>query len=160
LTNEIKQRIKQLGRRYDVLITEIGGTTGDIEGLHFLEAIRQFKQDVGPENVCYVHVTLLPYIKAAEELKTKPTQQSVAKLREIGIEPQILVCRTEFSIPEAMKKKIALFCNVREDSVIEEKERMIVCVTKGREAEVEAIFKKWELHAAVILFSLRVLILR
>jgi len=135
LTNEIKQRIKQLGRRYDVLITEIGGTTGDIEGLHFLEAIRQFKQDVGPENVCYVHVTLLPYIKAAEELKTKPTQQSVAKLREIGIEPQILVCRTEFSIPEAMKKKIALFCNVREDSVIEEKD------VKHSVYEIPVLFK-------------------
>jgi len=122
LTNEIKQRIKSLGRTHDIVIIEIGGTTGDIEGLHFLEAIRQFRHDTGPQDTCYVHVTLVPYIKAAGELKTKPTQQSVAKLREIGIEPQILVCRTEMAMTEGMKKKIALFCNVREDSVIEERD--------------------------------------
>ncbi|MFN3966135.1 MAG: CTP synthase [Endomicrobiia bacterium] len=122
VTNEIKSRIKKLADGYDVVITEIGGTTGDIEGLPFLEAIRQFKQDVGEKNVCYIHVTLVPYIRAAEEIKTKPTQQSVAKLREIGIQPQILICRTEKLLTDDLKKKIALFCNVDFDSVIEERD--------------------------------------
>ncbi|OIO03792.1 CTP synthase [Candidatus Desantisbacteria bacterium CG_4_10_14_0_8_um_filter_48_22] len=122
VTNEIISRIRKLGSNCDVVITEIGGTTGDIEGLPFLEAIRQFRLDLGRENACYVHVTLVPYIRAADEMKTKPTQQSVAKLREIGIEPQILICRTEKTLPESMKKKIALFCNVQEKAVIEEKD--------------------------------------
>ncbi|MFH1283263.1 MAG: CTP synthase [bacterium] len=144
LTNEIKLKIKALARDHDIVITEIGGTTGDIEGLHFLEAIRQFKQDVGIENVLYVHVTLLPFIKAAEELKTKPTQQSVAKLREIGIEPQILICRTEVPMPESMKQKIALFCNVRQDSVIEERD------VKHNIYEVPLQFKKDGLDKLVL----------
>ena len=122
VTNEIKSRIKKLSKGYNVVITEIGGTTGDIEGLPFLEAIRQFKQDVGQENVCYIHVTLIPYIHAAEEMKTKPTQQSVAKLREIGIEPHIIICRTEKILTKELKNKIALFCDVRENAVIEEKD--------------------------------------
>jgi len=122
VTDEIKSRIKKLADNYDIVITEIGGTTGDIEGLPFLEAIRQFRLDMGRENVCYIHVTLVPYIRAAEEMKTKPTQQSVAKLREIGIEPQILICRTEKPLPENMKKKIALFCNVEENAVLEERD--------------------------------------
>ncbi len=122
ITDEIKARIKKLGNNFDIVIAEVGGTTGDIEGLPFLEAIRQFRQDVGPDNVCYIHVTLVPYIHAAEEMKTKPTQQSVAKLREIGIEPQVIVCRTEKPLSEESRKKIALFCNVREESVIEERD--------------------------------------
>ncbi|MQY65471.1 MAG: CTP synthase [Clostridia bacterium] len=122
VTDEIKSRIKALSKDSDVVIIEIGGTTGDIEGLPFLEAARQFKQDVGEENVCYVHVTLVPYIKAAEEMKTKPTQQSVAKLREIGIEPQIIVCRTERPLSKELREKIALFCNVQEKAVVEERD--------------------------------------
>ena len=122
VTDEIKSRIKGLSKDSDVVITEIGGTTGDIEGLPFLEAARQFKQDAGEENVCYVHVTLVPYIKAAEEMKTKPTQQSVAKLREIGIEPQIIVCRTERPLTDELRRKIALFCSVQEKAVVEERD--------------------------------------
>src|SRR5439155_1518294 len=97
VTDVIKGRIRELSdeSKYDVVITEIGGTTGDIEGLQFLEAIRQFILEVGPENVINMHVTLVPYIKAAHELKTKPTQQSVAKLREIGLQPEVLICRAE-----------------------------------------------------------------
>lgn len=122
VTDEIKSRIKKLADGCDVVIVEIGGTTGDIEGLPFLEAIRQMRLDLGQENVCFVHVTLLPFIRAAEEMKTKPTQQSVAKLREIGIDPQIIVCRTEKSMTPELKRKIALFCNVQERAVIEEKD--------------------------------------
>ncbi len=122
VTDEIKSRIKALSKNFNVVITEIGGTTGDIEGLPFLEAARQFKQDVGENNVCYIHVTLVPYIRAAEEMKTKPTQQSVAKLREIGIEPQIIICRTERPLPKELRRKIALFCNVREKAVVEERD--------------------------------------
>ena len=122
ITDEIKSRIKALSKDSDVVITEIGGTTGDIEGLPVLEAARQFKQDVGEGNVCYVHVTLVPYIKAAEEMKTKPTQQSVAKLREIGIEPQIIICRTERPLSKELRRKIALFCNVQEKAVAEERD--------------------------------------
>jgi CTP synthase len=122
VTDEIKSRIKALSKNSDVVITEIGGTTGDIEGLPFLEAARQFKQDVGRDNVCYIHVTLVPYIRAAEEMKTKPTQQSVAKLREIGIEPQIIVCRTERPLSKELRRKIALFCNVQEKAVVEERD--------------------------------------
>ncbi|OGS28297.1 MAG: CTP synthase [Elusimicrobia bacterium RIFOXYB2_FULL_48_7] len=120
VTEEIKSRIKRLEAGHDVVIVEIGGTTGDIEGLPFLEALRQFKQEAGEGNVCEIHVTLIPYLRAAEELKTKPTQQSVAKLREIGLEPQVIICRTEKPITDEMKRKISLFCNVREDAVIEE----------------------------------------
>ncbi|MFQ5866529.1 MAG: CTP synthase [bacterium] len=122
VTDEIKSRIKVLSKNSDVVITEIGGTTGDIEGLPFLEAARQFKQDVGGDNVCYIHVTLVPYIRAAEEMKTKPTQQSVAKLREIGIEPQIIICRTERPLPKELRRKIALFCNVQGKAVVEERD--------------------------------------
>lgn len=122
VTNEIKSRIMKLSKNNNIIIVEIGGTTGDIEGLPFLEAIRQMSNDIGQNNVCYVHVTLVPYIHAAQEMKTKPTQQSVAKLREIGITPHILVCRTERHMTQDMKKKISLFCNVREDAVIEEKD--------------------------------------
>ena len=122
VTDEIKKRIIEVGERSgaDVVITEIGGTTGDIEGLPFLEAIREFALECGRGNAIFVHVTYVPYIKAAGELKTKPTQQSVAKLREIGIAPDILICRTEKPIDEEMRKKISLFCNVPLEGVIEE----------------------------------------
>lgn len=119
ITNEIKERILKGGEGVDVLITEIGGTTGDIEGLPFLEALRQFQHDAGRENVAFLHCTLVPFIKAAGELKTKPSQQSVAKLREIGIQPDILVCRTDRPIGEDNRQKLSLYCNVGVDSVIE-----------------------------------------
>ncbi|GAB4243276.1 MAG: CTP synthase [Candidatus Methylacidiphilales bacterium] len=124
VTDEIKARIKKVSQYQDcdIVITEIGGTTGDIEGLPFIEAIRQFALEVGFENVLFIHVTLLPYIKAAGELKTKPTQQSVAKLREIGIQPQILVCRTEHPISKDIRQKLSLFCNVLPEAVIEEQD--------------------------------------
>ena len=114
----------QLGEvsKADVIITEIGGTTGDIEGLPFLEAIREFALEVGYENAMFVHVTYVPFIKAAGELKTKPTQQSVAKLREIGIAPHILVARCEKPLDKELRQKISLFCNVPFDAVIEEKD--------------------------------------
>ena len=119
-TDEIKARINDVTLRTDadVIITEIGGTVGDIEGHLFLEALRQFSLDVGRENVCFIHVTLLPLIKAAGEIKTKPTQQSVAKLREIGIQPDIIVCRTEHDLDEDNRRKIAMFCNVEQQNVV------------------------------------------
>ena len=113
VTDEIKAAIHRLaGDDVDVVITEIGGTVGDIEGLPFLEAIRQFALDVGRENCLYIHLTLVPYLKAAGELKTKPTQHSVGALRQIGIQPDLLICRTEHPIATDDKEKIALFCNV------------------------------------------------
>ena len=124
ITNEIKSVIKRMGGDdVDVVITEIGGTVGDIESLPFLEAIRQFSLDVGRENVLYMHLTLVPYLKAADELKTKPTQHSVGQLREIGIQPDVLVCRCEHSISREDREKIALFCNVPVEAVIEEKDK-------------------------------------
>lgn len=121
ITNEIKDRISRAGResQSDVVITEIGGTVGDIESLPFLEAIRQMKTDMGRENVMYIHVTLIPYLKAAGEEKTKPTQHSVKELRSIGIQPNIIVCRTEHKLSEEMKRKIALFCDTDANAVIE-----------------------------------------
>jgi len=122
VTGEIKKRIRSVAadQTADLLITEIGGTTGDIEGLPFLEAIRQFALEVGMENVFFMHVTLVPYIDVAGELKTKPTQQSVAKLREIGILPHALICRTEQPISKGVRQKISMFCNVPTEAVIEE----------------------------------------
>ena len=121
VTDVIKDRIRELSdeSKYDVVITEIGGTTGDIEGLPFLEAIRQFILEVGAQNVVNMHVTLVPYISAAHELKTKPTQQSVAKLREIGLQPQVLICRTEKSLDRDVRQKLSMFCSVSEQAVIE-----------------------------------------
>ena len=121
VTNEIKQRIHDVAEKMggDIIITEIGGTVGDIEGLPFLEAIRQFGHEAGPENVLYIHATLVPYIKAAGEMKTKPTQQSVSKLREIGISPGIIFCRTEMPLEPDLREKISLFCNVPIEAVIE-----------------------------------------
>jgi CTP synthase len=121
VTDEIKGRIQRLAKEQagDVIITEIGGTTGDIEGLPFLEAIRQFQLEVGPENVVIMHVTLVPFIKAAGELKTKPSQQSIAKLREIGLQPHVLLCRTEKPLGLEVRQKLALFCNVPLPAVVE-----------------------------------------
>jgi len=118
ITDEIKKSIRDASDSFDVVIVEIGGTVGDIESLPFLEAIRQFRQEVGRGNAINVHLTLVPYIKASEELKTKPTQHSVKELREIGIQPDVLLCRSERPIPEDMKSKIALFCNVEEEAVV------------------------------------------
>src|ERR1044071_1756882 len=114
ITEEIKARIHQLGEEQpcDVLITEIGGTTGDIEGLPFLEAIRQFVLEAGTENAIIMHVTLVPYIRAAGELKTKPSQQSIAKLREIGLHPDVLIARTEHPLGEDTRRKLSTFCSV------------------------------------------------
>ncbi|MBI3467718.1 MAG: CTP synthase [Planctomycetes bacterium] len=124
ITNEIKSVIQRLAADdVDVVITEIGGTVGDIESQPFLEAIRQFSLDVGKENCLYIHLTLVPYLKAASELKTKPTQHSVGLLRQIGIQPDILICRTERSISREDREKIALFCNVPIEAVIEEKDK-------------------------------------
>ena len=124
ITNEIKTALaKPDGPDVDVVITEIGGTVGDIESQPFLEAIRQFSLDVGKENCLYIHLTLVPYLKAAAELKTKPTQHSVGQLRQIGIQPDILVCRTERSLSRDDRAKIALFCNVPIEAVIEEKDK-------------------------------------
>ncbi|MDR0901802.1 MAG: CTP synthase, partial [Opitutaceae bacterium] len=119
VTNEIKERIYQSAKDVDVLITEIGGTTGDIEGLPFLEALRQFALEAGPRDVIFIHVTLVPYLQAAGELKTKPSQQSVAKLREIGIQPHILVCRCDHPLEHSLRDKLSLFCNVPVKAVIE-----------------------------------------
>src|SRR5580700_2467906 len=124
ITDEIQHRIHLLAdqSKADVIITEIGGTTGDIEGLPFLEAIREFALRVGYNNAIFLHVTYVPFIKAAGELKTKPTQQSVAKLREIGITPHILVCRCERPLDKDLRQKISNFCNVPYEGVIEEKD--------------------------------------
>ncbi len=118
ITDEIKQTILSIAPQVDVAIVEIGGTVGDIESLPFLEAIRQFKGDVGKQNVCYMHLTLVPYIKTAGEVKTKPTQHSVKELRSIGIQPDILLCRTEKHLTPDIKAKIALFCNLEANCVI------------------------------------------
>ena len=124
ITNEIKSVISKLAdAETDVVITEIGGTVGDIESQPFLEAIRQFSLDVGKENCLYIHLTLVPYLKAAGELKTKPTQHSVGQLREIGIQPDILICRTERNISYEDRQKIGLFCNIPIEAVIEEKDK-------------------------------------
>ena len=124
VTDEIKAAVLKLATDdVDVVITEIGGTVGDIEGLPFLEAIRQFALDVGRENCLYIHLTLVPYLKAAAEIKTKPTQHSVGALRQIGIQPDILICRTEHPIAVEEREKIAQFCNIQSKAVIEERDR-------------------------------------
>jgi CTP synthase len=126
VTDEIKDAIRRLATDdVDVVITEIGGTVGDIEGLPFLEAIRQFALDVGKQNCLYIHLTLVPYLKAAGEAKTKPTQHSVGQLRQIGIQPDILICRTERELTKDMAEKIALFCNVETRAVIEERDKTV-----------------------------------
>src|SRR5881628_3624314 len=119
ITDEIKGAIRRIAPENDVVIVEIGGTVGDIESQPFLEAIRQFRHDVGRENAIFVHLTLIPYIAAAGELKTKPTQHSVRELMEIGIQPEILICRTEHELSADLKRKTALFTNVDTEAVIE-----------------------------------------
>src|SRR5881409_1847564 len=118
VTNEIKSAVRKVSEDVDVVIVEIGGTVGDIESLPFLEAIRQIRHEKGKENCIFVHVTLVPWIAAAQELKTKPTQHSVKELRALGIQPDILLCRSERFIPQDMKEKIALFCDVDVQAVI------------------------------------------
>jgi len=122
ITDEIKAGVRAAEDEVDVLITELGGTVGDIEGLPFLEAIRQFTLDKGRENVMYIHLTLIPYLRVSGEMKTKPTQHSVGRLREIGIQPDVILCRTEFPMPAELRDKISLFCNVSKEYVVEEKD--------------------------------------
>jgi CTP synthase len=155
VTDEIKSAVRKLvSDDVDVVITEIGGTVGDIEGLPFLEAIRQFALDVGKANVLYIHLTLIPYLKAAGEMKTKPTQHSVERLRQIGIQPDILICRTERAIAKDDIDKIALFCNVEPRAVIEERDKEFsiyevpVSLTEHRLDEL--IVEKLHLKSAVL----------
>ncbi|CZQ88696.1 glutamine amidotransferase [Trichococcus palustris] len=124
ITNEIKEKIMRAGETTDsdIVITEVGGTVGDIESLPFLEALRQMRMEVGPENVLYIHTTLIPYLRAAGELKTKPTQHSVKELRSLGIQPNILVVRTEVPLPQHIKDKLASFCDVKPEAVIESRD--------------------------------------
>src|SRR6184192_1905469 len=122
VTNEIKAAMKKVSQEVDVSIVEIGGTVGDIESLPFIEAIRQMRQELGRENTLFIHVTLVPYIGAAGELKTKPTQHSVKELLSVGIQPDILLCRTDRFLSKDIKSKIALFCNVEEGAVITAKD--------------------------------------
>lgn len=126
ITDEIKRRILDVDEGIDIVIVEIGGTVGDIEGLPFLEAIRQLRNDLGKENSLFVHLTLVPFIKTADEMKTKPTQHSVNELRRIGIQPDILLCRTERPLSTGLKDKISLFCNVEKDAVITAKDADII----------------------------------
>ena len=143
ITDEIKESIKLVADGVDIVIVEIGGTIGDIESLPFLEAIRQFKTDVGKENILYIHLTLVPYIATAGELKTKPTQHSVKELRSIGIQPDILLCRTDRYLPKNIKAKISLFCNVGVDAVITAKD--VQCIY-----EVPLIFHKEGLDDKIV----------
>jgi CTP synthase len=122
ITDEIKQSIRRVSEGVDVVIVEVGGTVGDIESLPFLEAVRQLKKDVGRDNVIYIHLTLVPFMQASQELKTKATQHSVKELRAIGIQPDILLCRTDRYLPPAIKSKISLFCDVEEEAVITAKD--------------------------------------
>ncbi len=121
ITNEIKERIQILGKNgeYDIVITEIGGTVGDIESLPYIEAVRQLKWELGDDNALVIHLTLVPYLSAAGELKTKPTQHSVKTLMESGIKADILVCRTEHELSDDIRRKLAIFCNVRQEAVIQ-----------------------------------------
>jgi CTP synthase len=143
ITDEIKLSITKVSKDVDVEIIEIGGTVGDIESLPFLEAIRQLGNELGPNNSVFIHLTLVPYIAAADELKTKPTQHSVKELRGIGIQPDILLCRTDRFLPKELKAKIALFCNVSEEAVITAKD--VECIY-----EVPLIFTKEGLDKAII----------
>ncbi len=143
ITDEIKQVILRASKEMDVTIVEIGGTVGDIESLPFLEAIRQMPYDVGRDNVLYVHLTLVPFISAAGELKTKPTQHSVNKLREIGIQANILLCRTDRYLPPDLKQKIAMFCNVEKDAVITAKDVETIY-------EVPIVFRKEGLDELIV----------
>lgn len=145
ITNEIKDRIRKVSQvsSADIVIVEIGGTVGDIEGLPFLEAARQFRLDIGHNNALYIHLTLIPYVRSAEEIKTKPTQHSVGKLREIGIQPDVLICRTEKSLSSDIKEKISLFCNVDKGAVIEAKDAESIY-------EIPLVFKEQGLDKIIL----------
>jgi len=158
VTDEIKARIREAAAAdVDILIVEIGGTVGDIESLPFLEAIRQFRADVGRDNVCYIHIALVPYMATAGELKTKPVQHSVKELRTVGIAPDVIVCRTDRFLPKAVKAKIGLFCNVDEDAVITAKdvesiyEVPLILHQEGLDDKVTQVLNIWSgrpnLHA-------------
>ncbi|MBN1947801.1 MAG: CTP synthase [Bradymonadales bacterium] len=152
ITDEIKAAIRSASGNYDLVLVEVGGTVGDIESLPFLEAIRQLKLDLGHQATCYIHVTLVPYMRAAGELKTKPTQHSVAALRQIGIQPDLLICRTEYDLDEKIRRKIALFCNVRPDCVIQAKD--VECIyelplqlhAQGIDQRVGEFLNIWSRH--------------
>ncbi|MBI5201010.1 MAG: CTP synthase [Elusimicrobia bacterium] len=144
VTDEIKGKVLSLANNVDIAIIEIGGTVGDIESLPFLEAIRQLRFDLGRENVLYIHLTLLPYIATAHEIKTKPTQHSVNKLREIGIQPDIIVCRSEKPLSSELKAKIALFCSVPKEAVIEAADASTIY-------EVPLLFQKQGLDEQVLM---------
>ena len=149
ITDEIKAAIRAAGEHdCDIVLCEIGGVSGDIESLPFLEAARQFRFEAGAENTCFVHLTLVPYLKAAGELKTKPSQHSVGQLRAIGIIPDILVCRTEMAIPEEHKQKLAMFCNVRRECVIEEQDVTDSVYAVPRELREQGLDAQvlWQLH--------------
>ncbi|MEL6669921.1 MAG: CTP synthase, partial [Bacteroidota bacterium] len=124
VTDEIKRRMQLLGQsdEYDIVITELGGTVGDIESLPYLESVRQLRWDLGRDNCVVIHLTLIPYLAAAKELKTKPTQHSVKELLQTGIQPDILVCRTEHDLDDSLRRKMALFCNVERNCIIEAKD--------------------------------------
>ena len=149
VTDEIKRRIQKLDADYDIIITEIGGTVGDIESLPFLEAIRQFRNEVGRQNAIFIHLTWVPFIKTAGEVKTKPTQHSVKALREIGIQPDILLCRTENFLSDEIKGKIALFCNVEVNCVFTAKdvgciyECPLVYHREGLDAKIIELLNMW-----------------
>ena len=143
ITDEIKKRLTQLSNQYDVIITEVGGTVGDIESLPFLETIRQFTHSVGRSNAVNIHVTLIPYIQSAGELKTKPTQHSVKTLLEIGVQPDILICRSEQPLSKELKEKIGLFCNVETKAVIEARDAETIY-------EVPLLFEQEQLDTIVL----------
>jgi len=143
ITDEIKANIRRLAPDHDVVITEIGGTVGDIESLPFLEAIRQFRVDVGKENALFVHLTLVPFIAASGELKTKPTQHSVRELMQIGIQPDVVVCRTEHPLTEDIRRKIALFTNVEADGVVEARDAATIY-------EVPLLFREQKLDEVIL----------
>lgn len=145
ITDEIKRRIKLLGEtgKYDIIITEIGGTVGDIESLPYIEAVRQLKYELGPNNSLVIHLTLIPFLKASGELKTKPTQNSVKTLLETGVQPDILACRTEYELSDDVRHKLALFCNVTRDSVIEAMDADTIY-------EVPMLMKKEQLDKVVL----------
>jgi len=145
ITDAIKEKVRECAKvtKADITIVEVGGTVGDIESLPFLEAARQFKHDMGEDNVLYIHLTLVPYIEAAGEVKTKPTQHSVGTLREIGIIPDILICRTEKPLSDSVKEKISLFCNVKKESVIESPDMQSIY-------QIPSVFKKQILDEIIL----------
>ena len=149
VTDEIKARIEEAAQGVDILLCEVGGTVGDIESLPFLEAIRQFRASVGRDNCCYIHIALVPYLATAGELKTKPVQHSVKELRSVGIQPDIILCRSDRFLPKAVKSKIALFCNVDEDAVHTAKdvesiyEVPIILHNEGLDDKITQILNIW-----------------